>query len=390
MNRMGWGLLLVLAITPVWGLRKTTVGELKDELATMHKEGRNDADVADALKQVELSEELTRSMMNSMVADVPGPLSTEQIYVLEARSAMLAPPTTDIPSTAAPDATGQKTILEKATDYVSKIYSQLPALTATRTTLRFQDNIRAAPASSGMHSGAVDISTGARFSNGFQYIRYINSVNAQVASEQGAEKVPSEKDKTPWGANGMIALLDPVPSLTAVFVEAQAGGDIKWLRWELINGKPAAVFSFDVPKKKAHMSVDVCCFPDVEQAGMVRSSTAPINPLGSGGTPEGNFQTNTSYHPYKANVPYHGEFFIDPDSGVVVRMSTQAELKPTEVVHQEDTRIDYGPVDIGGKFLVMPVKTVIDTEVVPYGDSGAAGAYTTRTTFFVSEYKDYK
>ena len=138
------------------------------------------------------------------------------------------------------------------------------------------------------------------------------------------------------------------------------------------------------------MPIDVCCFPDVEQAGMVRSSTAPINPLGSGGTPKGNFQTNTSYHPYKANVPYHGEFFIDPDSGIVVRMITQAELKPTEVVHQEDTRIDYGPVDVGGKPLVLPVKTVIDTEVVPYGDSGAAGAHTTRTTFFTSEYKDYK
>ena len=221
MNRMWWGLLLVLAITPAWGLKKITVGQLKDELATMHKEGKSDADVSGTLKQVELSEELTRSMMNSMVADVPGPLSTEQIYVLEARSAMLAPPTTDIPTEAAPDVAGQKAILDKGADYVSKMYSQLPVLTATRTTLRFQDNIRAAPASSGMHSGAVDISTGAGFSNGFQYMRYINSVNAQVESEHGAEKLPSEKDRTPWGANGMIALLDPVPSLTSVFVEAQ-------------------------------------------------------------------------------------------------------------------------------------------------------------------------
>src|SRR5580700_9550166 len=50
---------LVLATTPAWCAKKITVDELKNTLATMHKESKSDTEVANALKQVELSEELT-------------------------------------------------------------------------------------------------------------------------------------------------------------------------------------------------------------------------------------------------------------------------------------------------------------------------------------------
>jgi hypothetical protein len=40
--------------------------------------------------------------------------------------------------------------------------------------------------------------------------------------------------------------------------------------------------------------------------------------------------------------------------------------------------------------LVLPVKTIVVTEVVPNGDSGSAGKYSTRTTLFTSEYKNYE
>lgn len=395
MKQWGWILILVLAALPAWGAKKITVADLKATLASMHSQNKSDAEVAAALKQVELSEELTRNTMNSLVSDVPGPLSTEQIYVLEALSAHLPPPASELPTAAAPDAAGQKAILDKAADYVSKTYEQLPALSVTRTTLRFQDNVEAAAPSSGMHGSATDVSVGSSFVDAFQFIHYINSTDAQVMSEHGAEKPPAEKDKTPWGSNKMIALQEPDPSLGTIFQEAQANGEIKWLRWETINGKQAAVFSYDVPKKKAHFPVNVCCFPDVDQAGSVHFSGQngvgqPGGAAGSGGGAKGNFQTSTSWHNYKTNVPYHGEFFIDPDSGIVVRLIAEAQLKPSEVVHQEDFRIDYAPVTVGGKALVLPTKTVIVTEVVPNGDSGSAGKYSTRRTLFTSEYKNYQ
>ena len=392
MRRWEWILMVALVAMPAWGAKKITVAELKATLAEMHKDNKSDADVANALKQLELSEELTRNTMNDLVGDTPGPLSTEQIYVLEARSSLLSPPASDLPSAAAPDAAAQKAMLDKAGDYVSKTYAVLPALSATKTTIRFQDNVEAAAPSSGMHGSATDVSTGSGFVSPYQFIHYLNSTDSPVASEHGAEKMPGDKDKTPWGANKMIALEMPDPSLTTVFPEAQASGDLKFLRWELVNGKQTAVYSFDVSKKKGHLPVTVCCFPEVNQTGVANFSSASMAQARGGGAggAKGNFQTNTDWSEYKTTVPYHGEFFIDPDSGVVMRMITEPELKQTDVVHQVDERVDYAPVNVGGKTLVLPVKTITTTEVVPNGDSNAAGRFSIRRTLFTAEYKGYQ
>ena len=195
MKRFGWLLVVLLAAVPAWSAKKVTVQELKATLESLQQAKKADADVATALKQLELTEQLTRPVMNSLVGFVPGPLSTEQIYVLEARSAELPPPASDLPTTAAPDAAAQKAILDKAAEYVSKTYAQMPSLSATKTTIRFQDNVEAAAPSSGMNGGAQDVSTGSGFVTAFQFIHYINSTESPVVNVHGAEQMPSEKDK---------------------------------------------------------------------------------------------------------------------------------------------------------------------------------------------------
>src|SRR5450631_55812 len=100
MKQFGWLLVVLLAAVPAWSAKKVTVQELKATLESLQQAKKADADVATALKQLELSEQLTRPVMNSLVGFVPGPLSTEQIYVLEARSAELPPPASDLPATA--------------------------------------------------------------------------------------------------------------------------------------------------------------------------------------------------------------------------------------------------------------------------------------------------
>ena len=93
----------MLVAMPAWGAKKVTVQELRDMLVQMQQAKKTDEEVAATLKQVVLSEELTRTAMNSMVEYVPGKFSTEQIYALEARSAMLPPPADDLPTAAVPD-----------------------------------------------------------------------------------------------------------------------------------------------------------------------------------------------------------------------------------------------------------------------------------------------
>ena len=394
MKRFGLFLVLLALVTPAWSAKKITVTELTELLRSSEQEKKSDVEVATALKQVELTEQLTRPTMNSLVGHVNGPLSTEQIYVLEARSANLAPPASDLPATPAPDAAAQKLILSKTETYIIRTYDQLPALTATKTTLRFQDNVEALAASSGVSSGAKEAVTSSGFAKPESYVRYINSTASLVASEHGTEKKPPEKDQIKWGANGMTAVQEPSPSLGHIFKEAQAAGNIQWLRWELINGKPAAVFSFVVPRQKSKLAVDVCCFPNIDQAGKAMFYTASTaRALGgagaSGGGVAGNFQTHTEWHEFKTTAPYHGRFFIDPDSGVVVRMIVETEMKPEEVVHQLDTRVDYGAVKAGTGTVVVPVKTVVSSVVVPNGESGAGG-YSTRSILLTSTYSEYR
>lgn len=392
MKRFGPIALMLLVAVPAFpAAKKITVAELKDMLATMHSQNKSDADVATALKQVQLTEMLDRTTMNNLAEEVPGKLSSEQIYVLEARSALLPPPATLIPSTPALDPAKQQDVLNKAANYISSTWSKLPDLTATKTTLRFQDNVDALADSSGMHSGSTDSNVGL-WVNPYNYIHYINSTDTQIALAKGDERVP--KDTTQWGRNKMIQSMQPDPNVATIFDEAKQYGDLKWQRWELVNGKPAAVFSYSVPRKKSRMAVDVCCFPQVNQAGVVSfqsASGASANPTGggAGGGASGNFQTSTEWDHYKEkNVGYHGEFFIDPDTGLILRMTTIDEQKSSDMVHQLDTRIDYDPVVVGGKPLMLPVRSIMITEVVPNGEAGAGG-FSTRTTLFTSEYKNY-
>ena len=111
---------------PAWAGKKISVSQLEDLLRSMQQDKKADVDVATELKQIELSEELTRTAMNGLMRFVAGPRTTEQIYVLEARSADLIPPSSDLPSTPPPDDAAQRAILAKASTYVSDTFNKLP------------------------------------------------------------------------------------------------------------------------------------------------------------------------------------------------------------------------------------------------------------------------
>jgi hypothetical protein len=383
--------LALLFSAPVWSAaKKITIAGLQEMLESMKKDGKSDADVALALKEIQLSEQLTRTVMNNLSEFVPGQQSTEQMYILEARSAMLPTPAADQPKNPPLDAAAQQALLAKTATYASTTYQQLPSLSATRTTLRFQDNVEALAQSSGQAGSAKEVTTGSSYSvSPFNWVRYIESSDTNIGMDHGVESLPV--DKTRWGPNRRIQMMEPDPGVTQVFQEAKDAGAIKWSRWESINDKPVAVFSYQVPKKKGHLALTVCCFPSLDQAGIANFGNA--NGTGgsraTGGT-GGTFQTNTNWQPYKQkDLPYHGEFFIDPDTGVVVRMVTQFEPKPNDVVHQADIRTDYGPVTIGDKSLILPVRAFVVTQIVVNGEAGAGG-YAERNTMFAADYKNYQ
>jgi hypothetical protein len=382
---------LFLVALPAWSAKTITVAQLTEMMRQMQTEKKTDAEIAAALKQAELSEELTLAAMNSILKTTPGPQVTEQIYVLEAESALLPPPAADLPNTPAPDAAAQAAILAKATEYANHIYARLPRLTATKITARFQDNLEAVQTNSGMSYSAKDLSVGTLISTANRFIHFVTSASTRVESQGGAESPSKTKDKTPWGANGMVALKGQPPMLAHVLNEAQAAGHVEFARWETIRGKQLAVFNYAVDKNQTHYAVEYCCFPDVEQIGTARFGNAgqTIVAPGAGVNAGGNVQTVANWKPWKSTVPYHGKLFIDPATGIVLRLVLQADFNKSEVVHQEDDRIDYGPAVVGGKPMIVPLRSIVAAEVVQNGESSVGGGYNTRHMLLTSEYKDY-
>jgi hypothetical protein len=153
----------------------------------------------------------------------------------------------------------------------------------------------------------------------------------------------------------------------------------------LIDGKKTAVFAFVVGKKQSHYKLNYCCFPVMENVGssgaVNQSAMMPTVAAQPGGT-------STSFKPFTAAPGYHGELFVDPETGIIVRLVTKADLKNTDPVQQEDIRVDYGPVDINGKQFIVPISSDILTEVAPYGDSYVK--YSTRRTLFDVTYQNYR
>jgi len=364
MKRFGWILVLLMLAAPAWAANKAannannkiTVQQLKDLLVSIQQGKMTDEQAAARIKGIELSEELTAAVKSNLLFASPGPLRSEQISVLEARSCMLAPPPSDLPDLPTPDAAAQKAILDKAIGFAAKNDQQIPHLTALKVISHYghvNDTSRANT------FGAEGLT---RDQGNVRIMNLTSRYTETVEINQGIEKVTAST------ADPKLSRVSPMPenntrsALSMFLRKADEGGKIHWLRWETISGAKTAVFSFVVDKKSALYGVDYCCFPT----------------NGSGGY---------GMKPFKKIVGLHGEFFIDPDTGNTLRLVMQAELATSDFVDQEDTRIDYGTATIDGNVYVVPVSSVTYTELNVAGDHPQAAIL--RRTYLVAGYADY-
>ncbi len=368
MKLFGWILAVLMLVSPAWAANKSiSVQQLKDMLDSLQQQKKSDVEVADRLKEIELNEELTGSAANSLISYLPGPLSGVRIEILKEQSAFLAPPSTDLPTTLAPDEAAQKAILAKAADIASRLYMQNPHLTVTKTTLRFEDR------------AIVTNSIGLINSNKLLGpVQLVGKQVDQVETDKGVEAAAVSRAKTKWGLNGEISEGEPGTNLGAIFLEASSSGKIRWLRWQMIDGRQTAVFSFVVEKNNSHFDVSYCCFPKTEIEDKITI-----------GLRVGAIQSVSTWDTFNKVVGYHGEFFIIPDTGIVIRVITHAEMKPTDFVNREDRRIDYGPVVIASKAYLLPRVSLTAMEAVPNADN-STNTCTFRHTLFYVSYQNYK
>jgi hypothetical protein len=196
--------IVALMAMPAFAATKATVQQLDALLFEMHQQNKSDGAVAEKLKDLELSEQLTTPTMNSFTQYDPGPLTTTQICILAVESALLVPPPSSLPPDAAPNHAEQVAIMGRAVEYAAHQYAHLPRLTAEKQTIRFQNGVSQINTNSSTSSNFGSGSPGLNLVN--PYLVMLGAHTTTVQSENGVEMLPPMvKQRDPASQNGQIS-----------------------------------------------------------------------------------------------------------------------------------------------------------------------------------------
>ena len=361
---------------PAFAAKKITIQELSSLLETLHDQKKSDEQISSELKLVELTEELTMQNISSYGHLQLGPITLEQLTILQYASEFQPLPSSASPDKPIPDAAEQKAILDRMGAYVNNIYSHLPDLTVTKTTARFSD----APLSQiedFREFRANETTMGDKMNKAVgNYISYHGNTRVAMQTDKGLEKPVAGKAGPANDPQGLVAWGQFGPLLRTAATESASGGKLTWARWDTVNNVQVAVFNFSIDRKKSHYVVNYCCFPNSETSS------------GSPGVIAAT-QVAVSWNPFKTMPAYHGEFYVEPKTGYVLRFFLRADTKASDFVHQEVTRVDYATEVLDGKPYMVPKNSVILNALVISGDGGGQ-RYTEVHSILATEYSGYK
>ena len=310
--------LFIVAFVACFGLsarayEAATVAQLESIVSGL--KGKTDSDCGRRISGLRLSERLSSRLRVAVESAIPGDRCRQALRVLADASQFLPPPANEIQAQPAPDIATQRQIVGRVVAYVSKTVPQLPNFLATQETARFED----------MPQRRAD------YVNKYEPLHPVARASAEVTYQDGREVVdtgaktakgqPPERGLTTWGEFG--------PILSTVLLDA-ARNKLAWLRWE--RGEPGllAVFAYSVPKEGSHYEIDYCCVQDSE-----------------GRT-----------HMFHELEGYAGEMTVDPATGTIMRLMVKAQMKAGGPVNRADLVVEYGPVEIGGKSYICPVRSI--------------------------------
>ncbi len=315
MRKLALLLLIAEVAQSAFAARNVTIEQLEQVLDALRN--KPDAKVAQQLSEFELTERLSTPRLASLEAALPGPESRRALVILADVSGFLNPPKTEIPATAIPDLMAQRQLMARTVDYASKTIHQLPNFFATRDTIRFE----ATPQG---HQGGTSLIPP-------EPLHPVGRSTDTVLYRDGQEvasSVNAKNDRSESGVQGLITSGVFGPILGTVLVDA-AHSKLIWSHWEQGASGVQAVFYYEVPREKSHYEVEFCCV------------------LGNNGD-----------RVFQQFSGYHGEIVVDPANGTILRLTLQADLKRSDPIAKSDILVEYGPVEIGGKTYICPVRSV--------------------------------
>jgi hypothetical protein len=271
-----------------------TVQQLESFVASVR--GKPDAEVASEIAGMELTERLSAVRFARCQANLPGPRAKTALLVLADRSAILDSPADEILAKEEPDLATQKKMIALTVDYVNNTMHRLPNLSATRITTTFE-----------------------RVSTSHNPIHPVAKSSVVILYRDGQEQV---RLHGLYKAVGLTTSGEFGPILNTALLDS-VHGNLKWSHWQQGTAGPEAVFRYSIGWQKSHYKVD-------------GETTA-----------------------------YTGEIAIDPFSGAILRIVFRTDLDPNNPLgtfsplsRTADISVEFGPVELGGKTYICPLKGV--------------------------------
>jgi hypothetical protein len=332
MRKLALLLLLAVICPAVFAATPVTVDQLEQLLPALHL--RRDADAARQLAGLELTERASSARLARWEAGFQGNRVRATLLALVDAAAFRDLPPAEVPSLPPPERSAQRQILTRAVLYVRNILPKLPDFSAQRGTTRFEIST---------------LPVVFRQQLAFELLPFMNAKMVwrslgPVKSEKNANTelfllgasadrvVYRDRHEVMTSQNGKIRKPDSYPfglvtsgefgPILGVVVGDALRGSVTWGRWEQGAAGPLAVFRYAVPGNISRFSV--------------YSSTGD----------------------HRQFPPYHGEITVDPASGTIRRLTLVAQLKPADPISEASLMVEFGPVVIGERTYVCPLRGV--------------------------------
>jgi VWFA-related protein len=345
---------LAIASVPALAAKSTTVEQLRQTLAANETAHQSDDVLMQQIANTRLTARLSPGALRQLVALSPGPKTTQTLHAIADIAAFLDPPPDEIPATPPPGAAEQSAIFERTLHYVVHIQPALPNFLATRVTEHYVDTMRGLEEQEavqrgglyllGVHQAPISYRDGRETDD--PTIAYASAASEKSDHGKGA-KPNSSADHlgglSSWGEFG--------PILKVVLGDS-IKGKLTWERWELADGKPAAVYQFVVDRPNSHYGVSYCCeiMTEATDAGLLQAKRPVL----------------------LRQIGYHGNLEVDPETGAILRLTIETDLQPQDPIQRAAMMVEYGPVKIGENTQICPIHSVSATvsriEVKSHGE----------------------
>jgi len=304
--------LLFAACVPSAWPKAVSAQQLEALLRSGVSSGLTDAQVAHSLADVSLTERLTEDGQTRLMALAKGPRTRDVIQILADVSTFVEIDGNDQGSNAPADQE-QAAMLARAREYALRHISVLPDFVCTRVTRRF-DDYPAPPGRLEVWQGLTFRDTaGGQLSYSHGHESYVDNI-AEAGAPVGGSP---EHGLSSFGEFGGI--------LSALFPE-EYPPQVTWGYWDMLSGRRLAVFHYRIAAEHSPYHISYCC----------DSKSAPVS----------------------VAAAYRGDFYIDPASGAIWRITRRTlEMPAAFPTRWVETIVDYRLVRIGGASYLCPVRS---------------------------------